>query len=243
MELLEQLRNLGLNESEGRVYLCLLENGLSTPPKLAKSTGIMRTHCYNILVSLTHKGLVEDHKVGKRKSYLAVDPTALIRAIDKKREEAERLLPYLRALYTIQKNKPKVHFYDGLEEVKQIYLQAAQAEEVFGVGSTKSLAALDHQFWIRFLKQCKTNGVIFHDILTYSSGAGEGNEMSGILGALYDYELLPREAGDQPTDILIFGDNIALVTLEEPIFGTLLFSPLLARTFRVIWRIMHKGVR
>jgi len=35
---------------------------------------------------------------------------------------------------------------------------------------------------------------------------------------------------------------VALITLEEPIFGTVLTSPLLAKTFRVMWRAMHRSL-
>jgi len=50
----------------------------------------------------------------------------------------------------------------------------------------------------------------------------EGDKMHAILGALYDFDLLPKDAGDQPTDILIWGERVALMTLEAPIFGTVL---------------------
>ncbi|PIR45075.1 MAG: hypothetical protein COV10_00930 [Candidatus Vogelbacteria bacterium CG10_big_fil_rev_8_21_14_0_10_51_16] len=237
-----QFSEIGLNESEGRVYLYLLEHGLSTPPQVAKGTGIMRTNTYHLLAELVVKGLVEERKEGKRKTYLAADPAALLRLLDEQRERVERFLPDLRALHATQKNKPKVRFFDGLAEVKRIYEEASRAEEVHGIGSTKSLAALDPAFWAAFLRDCKKNGVVFHDILTHPSGAEEGNEMHLVLGGLYDHGLLPKTCGDQPTDILIWGDQVALITLEEPIFGTVLTSPLLAQSFRIIWRTMRQGL-
>lgn len=243
MGTLEQLYESGLNETEAKVYLYVLENGLTSPPVLAKGTGVLRTNCYNVLQSLQAKGLIEEHKKGTRKAYLASDPAALLRALEKKKEATERLLPDLRALYTTQKNKPKVRFYDGLEEVKEIYAQVVTAEEVFGIGSIKSLASLDPAFWLHILKEYKKNNVIFHDILTNVSAEKESEEMQRVLGGLYDFRLLPKEEGDQPTDTLIFGDNVALITLQEPIFGTVLTSPLLAKTFRVMWRTMHRSLR
>jgi len=88
----------------------------------------------------------------------------------------------------------------------------------------------------------KKNNVIFHDILTHSSDTGEGAQMKSTLGSLYDHALLPKEEGDQPTDVLIFGDHVALITLSDPIYGTVLESTLLAQTFRTIWRTMRRGV-
>ncbi len=134
MSTIEQLKESGLNETEAKVYLYVLENGLTAPPLLAKGTGILRTNCYSVLQSLQAKGLIEEHVKGARKAYLACDPAALLRALERKKEVTERLLPDLRALYTTQKNKPKVRFYDGLDEVKEIYAQVVTAEEVFGIG-------------------------------------------------------------------------------------------------------------
>ena len=238
----DQLHEAGLNETESRIYLYLLENGLTAPPQIAVGTNILRTNTYNALQKLELKGLVEQRSSGKRKAYLASNPTALVRLLEKRRERVEQLLPDLQALQTTQKNKPKVRFYDGLAEVKDIYWQATIAEEVFGIGSTKSLATLDPEFWSHFLRECKKHSVIFHDILTYESGSKESSEMREILGGLYDFALLDKSHGDQPTDILVFGDNIALITLEEPIFSTVLNSPLLAKTFRIVWSTMKKGL-
>ena len=242
MALLEQLKDFGLNESEAKVYLYLLEEGQCTPPKIAKGVGIIRTNSYNVLETLRNMGLVEEHLQGKRKAYLAADPTSLLRSVEQKKETLERLLPDLRALHTVQKNKPKVRFYDGWGEVKEIYLQAAEREEVFGLGSAKSISNLEKDFFAKFLKKLKSRNVIFHDILTHDSGSAEGAQMLASLGALYDYRLLPKSQGDQPTDILIWGDNVALITLAEPIFGTVLTSPLLSKTFRVIWATMKHGL-
>jgi hypothetical protein len=52
-------------------------------------------------------------------------------------------------------------------------------------------------------------------------------------------KLLPSEYGELPTDMLIWEDNIALLTLEEPIFGTVITSPLLAKSYRIIFRALH----
>lgn len=237
-----QLKEYGLNETEAKVYLYLLAEGKSTPPMIARGAGILRTNAYNVLADLKGVGLIEEIKQGKRKAYVASDPASLLRTLDKKKETLEKLLPDLKALQSTQKNKPSIRFYDGWMEVKQIYRQLVEAEEVFGFGSTKSLSELDRNFFTNLLRDMKRHNIILHDILTYESGSDDGKQMLSTLGGLYDYELLPKAQGDQPTDILIWGDNIALITLAEPIFGTVLTSPLLAKTFRIIWQTMKRGL-
>lgn len=239
----QQLKQIGLHSSEIAVYLYLLENGVSTPPQISHGTNIARTNCYHILQSIKEKGLIQEQAKRKRKAYIAKDPQALLLSLEEKREAVEELLPDLRALYTTQKNKPKIRFYEGLAEVKEIYWQSLEAEEIRAIGSTKQLSDLDPAFFIRYQKELARRGIVFYDILTYASGEKSVQETKSILKGLYGVELLPPQYKDMPTDLLLWQDNIALITLQEPIFGTVLSSPLLAQTFHIIFNVMWEKLR
>jgi predicted transcriptional regulator len=238
MELQKQLKIAGLNHSEITVYLFLLENGLSTPPAVSRGTKIARTNCYNVLEELQNKGLIEEQTVGKRKAYLAKDPDALIRALEQKKEAIAHVLPDLRGLYTLQKNKPKIRYYDGLEQVKEIYLSTLVSTKVYGIGSTSKLVELMPEFYQQHLEQVRDRGIVWYDILSHSSQVKGAPEMKTVLRGLYDARFLPQKYQDFPTDMLIWDDNIALITLEEPIFGTVLTNKLLAKTFGIIFDVM-----
>lgn len=242
MTIEEQLKEIGLTKSESRVYLYLLEQGLATPPQIARATGIARTNCYNILSALKDSGLIEEQAKGKRKAYVASDPEALLRTIQKKKEAVERLVPDLRALYTTQKNKPKIRFYDGFEQVKEIYWQATNTDKLLALGSTKQLTEKDADFFLKWEKTMKKKGVILEDLITDPSEQVGVEETKRILGGLYDFRLLPKKYSDFPTDILVWSNNIALITLQEPVFGTVITSPLLAQTFRFMLEMVRDGV-
>lgn len=243
MDLRPNLKELGLHESESTVYLYLLEQGISTPPQIAKGTGIARTHCYGILRALQDSKLVEEQRHGKRKAYLAADPEALLRALARKREALERVLPDLRGLYTTRKNKPKLQFYDGAEQVQEIYLRTLEAKEVFAIGSTAYLEQLYPKFFPKYIRLVHERGILFHDILTYASQeSGAADAMRSVLKGMYDLRILPKEDGDLPTDILIWNDSIALIAIAEPIFGTILTSPPLATAFKTMFRVLQRAL-
>ncbi len=242
MYLHDELKQIGLSKSEITVYLYLLEEGLATPPQIAVGTGIARTNCYNILLVLKEKGLIEEEHKGKRKAYIASDPEALLRTLEKKKEAVERLLPDLRGLYTLQKNKPKIRFYEGWEQVKEIYLQTLNAKEIFAIGSTKHLHSVDEKFLQKFFTEIKIREIILNDILNSDSGEEIAKQTKELLKGYYDVRVLPRNIENFKTDILIWEDNIALITLEEPIFGTVLTNKLLAETFRIIFNVMKEGI-
>ncbi|OGL71845.1 hypothetical protein A3C17_01900 [Candidatus Uhrbacteria bacterium RIFCSPHIGHO2_02_FULL_53_13] len=243
MELIEELKTLDLTKSEIAVYLFLLESGLSTPPQVAKSTGIARTNCYNVLDSLISKGLAEEHQEGKRKAYLARDPQALVESLERKKQAMERVLPNLRALHVTQKNKPKIQFYDGWESAKGIYRQATHSKEITAIGSTKRLADLDSAFFSDFEKTLKEKGIVLHDILTPNSREIAEHTTKPTLKGLYDFVYFPSNAEDTLTDILIWDDHVALMALEAPIFGTVITNTYIAQSFRMIASTLLHALR
>lgn len=240
MDIHPQLKEIGLSPSEGMIYLYLLENGLSSPPQIAKGTKIARTNAYHVLQSLKEKGLVEEQTQGKRKVYLASDPEALARSLERKKEAVNRLLPDLRALYTTQKNKPKIQFYDGLKQIEEIYRQSLNAEEIFGIGSTKQLSIVAPDFYTEYLTEIKNRGIIFKDILSGPSKEKGAPEMQAMLKGLYDSKFIPQSYADFPTDILLWENKIALINLSEPVFGTILSNSPLAKTFHIIFDVLWK---
>lgn len=243
MEIGDQLKNFGLSKSESAVYLYLLEHGLSSPPQISKGTTIAVTNCYHILQSLKELNLIAEQSKGKRKAYLPQDPDALVHMAELKKKAAEGLANDLRGIFSLQKNKPKIKYYEGLEQVKKIYLETLSAKKIYGLGSTKMLSDLAPELYNYYLKQLKNKDIVFHDILTAASRAKGAPEMKDALKVLYDAKFLPNEYGDQPTDMLIWDDNIALITLEEPIFGTVITSPLIAKTFGIMFDVMWKNLQ
>lgn len=239
MKLYKELKSLGLSKTESKIYIFLLTNGISTPTQIAKGTSVMRTNTYNVLNSLKDKGLIKAQKKGKRDIYVANDPQAIIRSIETKKEAAERIVPDLEALYTIQKNKPVITFYEAFSEVQDIYLQTLHADEVLAIGSTKALSAVAEDFLQSYFKKLKERKIYFQDILTEDSEfVAQASKQT--MGVLYDYRFLPNNIKDQPTDILIWNDKIALITLEEPIFGTVIQSLPLAKTFKILFRLLYQ---
>ena len=239
MNLVDDLRAIGLTKSEVAVYLFVLEHGVSTPPQISRGTGILRTNCYHLLQSLADKGLVQPKISGKRATYIARDPQALYRSIETKQEAITRLLPDLRALYGSQKNKPKIQFYEGLEQVKEVYYLSLESQEIFGIGSTKAWSEQLPDIYQHYTKEIKKRHIILHDILTHDSKEQIGPSMKELLKGLYDPKYLSNKYEEIPTDILLWDDHLALVTLREPYFATLITNPLLAKTMRTLFQVMY----
>ncbi len=236
---IKHLREVGLKQNEAEIYLFLLQNGISTPPQIAKGTAIARTNCYNILKSLQEKDVVEQIQKGKREAFLARDPESLKLNLERKLENIERVLPDLRASYVVQKNKPTFQFFEGWVEVKRIYDLTLESKEVYAVGSTEKLNQLDPDFFEKYVKEVEKRQIVFKDLLTFGSKQTSGPKIQALTSGLYSMKFLPEKSGENLTDILIWDDNIALVALAEPIFGTIIKSKPLADTFRTLLTVLR----
>ncbi|MFH1253551.1 MAG: helix-turn-helix domain-containing protein, partial [Candidatus Uhrbacteria bacterium] len=95
----DRLRQLGLLENEIKIYLYLLEQGLSSPPQIARGTKMARPNLYGILRLLKEKNLVLEQRRGQRKIYSAADPTVLVQTLESRTETMKQILPDLRALF------------------------------------------------------------------------------------------------------------------------------------------------
>jgi len=235
MNIASQLKDFGLNQNETKVYLFLLEYGIATPPQIAKATGIARSNTYSILDGLKQTGLISEHRRNRRKSYLALAPESLMKTIEKKRETLESLLPDLRALYKKYENKPAIKFFEGLEEVKMIYEETLSSSELMAIGSTEKLFALDPEFFMYFERRVKKNKIVVSEIIDGKSTLKGHPQSQSVLKGLLESVALPSKYGDFSADILIWEDSIAIINLDEPIFGTVLTNASLASTFRVLF--------
>ncbi len=238
----KDLWNIGLKKNEIEIYLYLLQNGLSTPPQIAKGTGILRTNCYNILQTLKEKDVIEEQKKGSRRIYIARDPESLKLSLERKVEAVDRILPDLRALYTTQKNKPSFQFFEGFDEVKKIYNMTLSAESIYATGSTDTLSALDPDFFQSYIKKVNSKKIIFYDLLPSLARTKSAQMIRELTNSLYDVKFLPEQYKENLTDLLIWGDNIALICFDEPIFGTIITNPPLAQTFKTLLKIIRDKI-
>jgi len=127
--------------------------------------------------------------------------------------------------------------------VKEIYLQSTNTDQLLALGSTKHIADRDPVFFRVFEKALKDKNVFLKDLITKPSEKVGLEETKQILKGLYDFQMLPDKYTDFPTDILVWGDNIALITLIEPIFGTVITNKQLAQTFRYIFEMIWESIQ
>ena len=102
MDVMQNLKQLGLTEGEARVYFSLLKLGSTKIGQVVKDSRISRSKVYDVLERLTTKGLVSHITIGEVRHYNAIEPYRLRDYIAKKEEQVrsqreiiDDMIPYL----------------------------------------------------------------------------------------------------------------------------------------------------
>ena len=134
--MIELLRQLGFSEKEAKVYLAGLELGASSVKKIALQAGVNRTTTHVILQLFIRRGLVTVFESRGRNFFAVEDPSLLQKLVHLKAEEERdrlqrlsRIWPEFSVRYALAKDKPRVRFFEGREEVLKAADLIFQAKE------------------------------------------------------------------------------------------------------------------
>lgn len=142
----------GLSAPQAKLYLACLELGTASAYKISKKTGIHRSSCYEILDNLKEKGLVSFfHKKGK-KYFNAENPRGIISKTKENVSLLEQALPQFNALYSSDKSRPAVRYYEGSNGMKLILDEVLdEASEILVFGSVEDYFETLQDYLPKFL--------------------------------------------------------------------------------------------
>lgn len=123
------LQQYGFSEREAKVYLACLELGVAPASSIARRLDENRVTVYSVLKVLKNKGVVFETQKHKTTYYGVVEPEKLLSMEQQKYDMLQRALPELTALMNSQHLKPKIQFYEGLEWIRQQYLDLLSSTE------------------------------------------------------------------------------------------------------------------
>lgn len=125
-QLIEQVKLLGLNSYEAKIWTALLSRGVATSGELSDLANVPRSRSYDVLESLEAKGFVV-MKLGKPIKYIAVPPVEVIERLKQRiRQETEaraRMLEEFRS----------TALFDELSELHESGIAAVDPNEITGI--------------------------------------------------------------------------------------------------------------
>jgi len=128
------LEKIGLTKNEVKIYLKLLELGLTTSGAIIKKTGIHNSKVYDGLERLANKGLVTHVIIANTKNFKAVSPDRLLDFLeDKKKEiseeekEIKNILPQLKLLQQLETDDTQAEIFQGWKGMETVFNEGIKA--------------------------------------------------------------------------------------------------------------------
>ena len=236
------LASLGLNAYESAVYLALLVRGGQGSTELAKRAKVPRQRIYDVLRSLEDKGLCAGRDTNP-KTFFATDPAVSLPALsahraaelERERERTESvarsLAESLGPLFASGRCEgDPLQYVEALADPARI---AARADELAGAARShvNSLIArpliLSSEQNLRFLRVPLERGVRYRAL--YERSALDDSELRGWMDELAEQGQEIRLAPSLPTKMQAFDDEVALLSMQDPVGGTPSFTALAIR--------------
>jgi predicted transcriptional regulator len=142
--LTNELMGLGLSLKEADVYVTTLQLGHASIAEISSKAKIIRTSTYTIMKNLISRGLINSIERCGKILYVAERPDKLVtiysqqeKELERKRELIKDLVPQLESIYSIEKSKPIVKYFDyddekGLKELRS-HVQKLRNNRVYNI--------------------------------------------------------------------------------------------------------------
>jgi len=141
------LREIGLSESEKKVYITLLELGDSTRGDIVNKSKVSGSKVYELLEKLQEKGLVSIYMKNKVKHFKPTNPRQILNYVEEKKkgilnleQQTKSLLPSLLAKFNSSKEDQEVELITGMKGLEIIFREQVdtlkKGETCYVIGGT-----------------------------------------------------------------------------------------------------------
>ncbi len=250
--LIDQLSDLGLSRYESTAYLGLLGRQSFSAAQLATHTSIPRQRIYDVLQSLSSKGLAHE-RMGPRRTFVAVAPEQALPALLAERRSvmereladaqtiAQSLVATMQPIYTEGSNEDNpLDYIDVLLDPRQIsaraWTLAQQADhEILVCFKRPLVSSLEEN--VAEVREPRSRGVQYRAL--YELSALEDEQLRPVLAQFRSLGQELRFVPQLPIKMNLFDGRVALLSLQDPITGRpsitalCLNHPSLAQTLRV----------
>jgi sugar-specific transcriptional regulator TrmB len=234
------LEELGLTDSEVKVFLTLLKIGPAKAGDVINKSNLQNPVVHRAFHSLIEKGIITYSFEGKIKYYQSIDPTLLLNLLDEKRIRLETIIPELKKLHEIRNEKTKATIHQGKKGVRKLlnYLLNNCEKEFLSYGAPKkSLELLEDFFWKGFHNNRINNKISARMIFNISlkDRAKELNLLSKTTVRTTSKEF------EELVETIIVKDKVGIIIyLNDPI-GILIEEELAAKSYRNFFEIIWES--
>lgn len=247
----DPLYELGFSESEVSVYLAMIDHGALTAQEIVRYTQGKRPTVYYALRQLEEKGLI--HKTGTQavERFQAEPPVKLLAVVLLRQhrlrtleDEVKKIIPQLTPSKTSREGIPKILFYEGEENMKQIISETLYCRSK----KIDYLTPHDNFFWQTDKTFANT---YIHDRREW--GIKTRHLWEAPLAPNYmvnfrqhaDVRILPKQMyGKYRTTMLLFDDTVMYISSRDSGYVLVVKSKehyeLMASMYETLWGLSKK---
>ena len=237
--ILEQLAKLGFSQKEAMIYSTLYQRGPSPVSTLANLTKIKRTSVYDILNSLSNRGLIISFKQGTY-TYFAIDDINKIFLEQKEKTNiANQLIQELKNSTNISTGF-QINYYKGHEGFTEMHedILKAKPDEILGFMNMeefyKGLNPYRDDEWTKERTKAKIKARL---ILVDSKLAREMQKEDKKLNR--EIKLIPKNRAPFTTSCNIYKDHIVFFDSANEVIGIRIHHPafyqMQKQLFEIAW--------
>lgn len=239
MDLKATLKKIGLTETESVIYLTLLKIGNSLVSKIASHSKLYRPYVYDTLNKLLEKGLVSFIVKDNKKYFQALEPSKLLDIENQKISQLKKIIPELNKLTSKTKEFTNAQLLVGKNVVRSIQKDVLDVliknkgeNLVIGVDEALFMGA-DGIIMQQFFEELKRNKLKERVLVR------EGDNFLPAYKSTTSYKYLAKEFFE-PTSTFIYGNRVAIILFNEPLYGIIIESKSLANTYRKQFELLWK---
>jgi sugar-specific transcriptional regulator TrmB len=206
----EKLISIGFGEKDAEIYLALIRLEKASIADLMKKTSIERRTIYDVLERLIQRGWAGYFEENGRKYYLATSPEIILKDLEQKNKEFEKIIPELTSLNE-KSSEAKVEILKGVKGLRTIFLEIIHLKETHYAFGNIAPFISDEKYTPavkEFLEYLEGRGI--HEKIIYPKGEPIKKIKKGEYKAI-NKELIP------PTPTIIYGDVTAQFIFTDPI--------------------------
>jgi HTH-type transcriptional regulator, sugar sensing transcriptional regulator len=236
----EILREIGLTNTEVKVYLALLDLGSGLAGEITKKSEVNRTNVYDALERLMEKGLATYVISANRKVFEAVTPERLKEILEEKTNKLNKILPQLKQIYKESKTKEEATIFKGKKGIKSVFEDVLKEnKEVYVYGAESRFAdmfpAYQKHWNDRRAKQKIKLSIIFNEKV-------KEKKIKEKL-KLTKMKFIPKNY-NFPATIMIYGDKVVTTNWTTPPIAFQIKSKGTAKSnlsfFNILWKISNQ---
>ncbi len=233
------LEELGLTESEVKVFLALLKLGPTKAGEVVDKSGLQNPVVHRAFHTLIEKGIITYSIEGKIKLYSAIDPSLLMDILEEKKKRLQNLIPELKKIHQEKKGETHATIHQGKKAIRKLLNNMLDKDnrEFLSYGAARqSEEVLGDFFWqamnVRRKREKTKTKMIFHTSL--KTRAKELNNLPFMEVKTTDKDF------EEIVETFIVGEQVAVIISSDNPVAVLIEEPLVARSYKKFFNLLWK---